>query len=486
MRKFSSKKRSIYTRLKAFSSFSDTFTSIGLKSGWNSLSGLWVSNGSSLTSANSTALISVPVSRTNATVSVNIPSGQTGMGPAFWVSGAGSYWASYANTTISTGPSNCNNGACSGSENYIATRNCSCYDTYGTCQQVYGTCQSTVSDSYGICQSSSTASYGTCQLSTTYGTCSLTTSYGTCVNSPVYGTCSYTPGGTTYVNQGCASAFSGCAPQYNETSCNGPDGMNVCGCPCGQSRVCCYTTVVTSGGYNYPGCTYPGESVPTGQSSFNYAGCSFNGQQVVIGSSWNYGGCSFEGQQVVTGSSWNYGGCSSNGQQVYLGQVTSWNYGGCSSNGQQVYLGQVTSWNYGGCSSNGQQVYLGFNYGGCSSNGQQVVIGQASNCNNGSCSGTENYNATRSCSCSTSTNRIIKTIKSINGTVSDVGSFSVSSTPTTISVVTNGNSVIVSAAGSNATYTNSDGTIYNSFGIIKNDGGTEQGSSVTSFSVTAS
>lgn len=455
MRKFSSKKRSIYTRLKAFSFFSDTFTSVGLKSGWNSLSGLWVSNGSSLTSANSTALIAVPVSKTNASVSVNIPSGQTGMGPAFWVSGAGSYWASFSNTTISTGPSNCNNGACSGSENYIATRNCSCYDTYGTCQQVYGTCQSSTSPSYG-----------TCQLYTSYGTCTQTTSYGTCVNSPVYGTCSYTPGQTVYTSQGCAGAFSGCAPQYNETTCNGPNGMNVCGCPCGQNRVCCYTTTVTSGGYNYPGCTYPGETVATGFYDWNYPNCNYSGEQVPIGTSWNYSGCSYEGQQVVTGSSWNYAGCSSNGQQVYLGEVTTWNYGGCSYNGQQVYLG--------------------FNYSGCSSNGQQVVIGQASTCNSGACSGTENYNATRSCSCSTSTNRIVKTIKSINGIVSTVGSFSVSSAPTTISVVTSGNSVLVSAAGSNATYTNSDGTIYNSFGIIKNDGGTEQGSSVTSFSVTAS
>lgn len=480
MRKTSAKRKVVQTRLKAFSSFTDNFLLNSLKSGWTSLSGTWLSTGTALTNSSSTGLISVPVSKTNATAVVGIPSGQTGIGAAFWISSAGSYWASFANTTTSVGSSNCNNGNCSGSETYTATRNCSCSNVYGTCQQQYGTCQSSTSPSYGTCAQTT----GTCQstTSTTYGTCTWTTSYGTCSQTTQYGTCSYTPGGTTYNSLGCYSAFSGCNSGI-ETSCNGPSGMNVCGCPCGQSKVCCYTTTVTSGSWNYGGCSYNGQQVAIG-TSWNYSGCFYSGQQVAIGGSWNYGGCAYEGQTVVTGTSttWNYAGCSSNGQTV----VTGWNYGGCSSVGQQVFLGNVTTWNYGGCSSNGQQVYLGYNYGGCSSNGQQVVIGQSSNCNNGSCSGSENYTTTRNCSCPTNTNRIIRTIKSVNGTVSTVGSFVVSSVPTSITIQTSGTTVTVSGAGSSQSYTNTDGTIYNKFGIIKNDGGTEQGSSATSFTVNAS
>lgn len=453
MRKISAKRKIVQTRLKAFSSFVDNFALVSLKSGWTSLSGTWIPAGNTLTSANSTALISVPVSKTNATTVVGIPSGQTGIGPAFWISSSGSYWASFANTTTSIGASNCNNGNCSGSETYTATRNCSCSDQYGTCQQIYGTCQSSTSASYGTCSQTT----GTCQSSTS-------TAYGTCAIINTYGTCSYTAGGTTYNSLGCYSAFSGCN-SGTETTCNGPGGMNVCGCPCGQSKVCCYTTTVTSG-------------------SWNYGGCSYSGQQVVTGAYWNYGGCSYSGQQVAIGTTttWNYSGCSYNGQVVNTG----WNYSGCSSVGQQIFLGNVTTWNYGGCSSNGQQVYLGYNYGGCSSNGQQVVIGQSSNCNNGSCSGSESYTATRNCSCPTNTSRIIRTIKSLNGTVSTVGSFVVSSAPTSITIQTSGTSVTVSGGGSSESYTNTDGTIYNKFGIIKNDGGTEQGSSATSFTVNAS
>jgi hypothetical protein len=426
-----------------------------------------------MTTASTTAILSVPASKSDATVSVTVPSNKTGIGVVYWLSEAGSYWASYSNTSTGLGASNCNNGNCSGSENYQATRNCGCTSNYGTCAYVTGTCALSYTDVYGTCN----YSYATC--SQTYGTCSLSQTFGTCSSTYSYGTCSYTAGSTTYSYFTVNKFSDDCSFYANTTQicagfCNGSGG-----CTAGSNRGCCRTTTVTSGTWNLSGCSYSGQQVITG-SSWNYGGCSYAGQQVVTGSSWNYSGCSSNGQQVATG--WNYSGCSSNGQQIIIG----WNYGGCSSVGQQVYLGQSSSWNYGGCSSVGQTVNIGWNYSGCSSVGQQVVVSQSSNCNNGSCSGTEQYTTSRSCSCPTITTKTIKTIKSVNGTISNVGSFEVSSTPTTISAVTSGTGVIVSAAGSSGSYTNNDGTTYKSFGIMKNDGGTEQGSSASSFSVIVS
>lgn len=438
-----SKRRTISSRLKAFLSFTDSFTSSLLKSGWKTIVGVWVPTISGMTSASSRAVLTVPVTKSDATVSVTVPSNKTGLGVVYWATEAGSYWASYSNTTTSLGASNCNNGACSGTENFTATRSCSCTPITGTCQQV-------VSDVYGTCSQVT----GSCTR--TYGICQSTDQYGSCSSDPVYGFCSFTPGSTTYsynVNDG--GFCLGNATQVSCTFCSGPCGS--------MGFVCCRETIVTSGSWNYSGCSFEGQQVQVGVS-WNYPGCSYTGQPIYIGVSWNYSGCSFNGQQVAIG--WNYGGCSFEGQTVNLG----WNYSGCSFSGQQIYLGQTTSWNYGGCSFNGQQ----------------VTIGQSSTCNNGACSGTENYTATRSCSCPTITNRIIRTIKSVAGTITNVGSFAVSSTPTTITAVTNGNQVTVSASGSSQSYTNNDGTTFKNFGIIKEDGGTEQGTTALSFSVNAS
>jgi hypothetical protein len=519
----SSRKRVITTRLKAFSSFSDTFSSSSIKSGWKVLSGSWTSGSNNLTGS-SAGLISVPLSKSNATVVATIPSG-TGVGTYFWGADANNYWASYAvsnGTTTSTctnnncsgtenftntrscsctnGASNCNNGSCSGSENYTATRSCSCSPGASNCNN--GSCSGSenytatrscsCSTQYGTC--AQTTTYGTCSQSTTYGTCAWIQTYGTCAIVNTYGTCSYTPGGTTYTSLGCYSAFSGCN-SGNETSCNGPSGMNVCGCPCGVSKVCCYTVTTTSGSWNYVGCSYSGEQVVTG-SSWNIQGCSWVGQQYPTGGSWNYSGCIYEGQQVATGTSWNYSGCSSNGQQVVTG--TSWNYSGCSSNGQQVVIGSSSTCNSGACS--GSENYTASrscscpqisncNNGNCSGSENYTATRscscvQISNCTNNACSGTENFTDTRSCSCSTSYSRVLRTVKVVNGVQSTVGEFTIPTNPASIQIVTSGNSVLVSASGLSNSYTNSDGTTNKNFGIIRTSGGSEEISSASAFTAT--
>lgn len=453
------RKNVINSRQRAFSSFTDIFTGSSLKSGWKQINGSWSYSSNKLTSSSNGTLI-VPMSKSNVTVTATIPAGQTGTGVVFWQQDINNYWAAYgysSNYNIST----CNNGSCSGTENFTDTRSCSCYTTYGTCssssQAVYGTCQLSTT-------------YGTCSYDASYGTCSSTTSnvYGICSLSTTYGTCSYTPGSTS-TNCFTVSLFSDDCSFYANTvrTCSG--NCNGCSCTPQVSRACCKTTTTTAGTWNYVGCSYSGQTVATG-SSYNYGGCSYNGQLIYLGqsTSWNYGGCSYNGQSVYLGSSWNYGGCSSNGQQIAIG--SSWNYSGCSSNGQQIYLGQTTVWNYGGCSSNGQI----------------VATGSASTCNNGACNGTEQFTNTRSCSCTLGTNRYIRVIKVLNGTKTTIGNISVSSTPLTITAITSGTSVTVSGTTGSQTFTNNDGTTYKNFGTIKDDGGVESGSLISQFTALAS
>lgn len=459
MLKTSTKKRKsqFSSRLKAFSSFSDSFNTGTIKSAWKQNYGSWNLSNNTLTSSSSNAAISIPVSKSDATATINLPSAASGVGVLFWSDGI-NYWAAYPEISTSTGPSNCNNGLCSGTENYTATRSCSCsnvygtcssssYTSYGTCAQTTGTCSGTVSTTYGTCSSSTSYIYDICEysVSTTYGTCSSSSTTITSYEVNDGGSCAPIGGSTV----GCSN-------------CAG-------GGPCGTGGFVCCRVTYSSTSWNYSGCSYNGELVATGTSTtWNYPGCSYSGQVVVVNTRtvWNYAGCSYDGQTIATGSttSWNYPGCSSNGQTV----VTGWNYGGCSYVGQQVVTGSGTSWNYGGCSSNGQQ----------------VLIGQNSSCSNGSCSGTENYTATRSCSCSISTNRVIKVIKYENGSQSIVGSFNIGYTPTQIQVQTSGNNVTVIAGGNSGTYVNSS-TKPKRFGIYRTSGILEQGNSVSSFSVLA-
>lgn len=402
MLKTSAKKRKskFNSRIKAFSSFSDNFSTSSIKSGWKRNSGSWSILNNNLVTPSESAIISVPVSRSNATVSVNLTSGLSGVGPLFWYDGT-NYWASYLEVLQSSGPSNCDNGSCSGNETYTTTRNCSCTTNYGTCQSstypIYGTCSQTT----GTCFSTTT------QTTTGSWNCSGCSSNGQQV---VTGT-STTP--RSYLRE---------ASRYTKTTAQRTSGYNHCPYVAGPCR----------DEYTWSVYCNPGEEL----SSYS---------------------CFSPATTTTTYCTCNYS------------QTTTSN----------------TTWNYGGCSSNGQTVVTGWNYGGCSSNGQQVVIGQSSTCSNGNCSGTESYTAIRSCSCSTITNRNIKTIKYENGVETVIGTLSVSSNPTQIQIQTNGNNVTISAGGSSATYTNLSSTKPKNFGIIKTNGVLEQGNSVSSFSVLA-
>lgn len=420
-----SRRRVVNTRLRAFTSFSDLFSSTTLKSGWKEISGSWTSGSSALSTFSTTGLISIPMSKSDATISIGVPSG-TGVGVYFWGTDSNNYWASYAFSTGST-VSTCTNNACSGTENYTVTQSCSCpfagYYYPSTCNN--GSCSG--SEQYTATRScscsyvsSSNCNSGACSGSesfTNYRSCS-------CSTVSLYGYCTYTPGTTTSTSAGCVSAFSGCAPQYTETSAPG-----ICGCPTGSNRMCCVSTTTTSGSWSYNCCSYTGQVCAygtTNQSTCNSGACS--GIEAFTDSR----SCSCS---VTSSSNCNSGSCS--GSENYTASRS------CSCPQTAYY---------------------------------------SSTCNNGACSGTYSYQASRSCSCTTTYARKLRTVKVVNGTSTLVGEFTISSVPTTIQIITSGTGVSVSASGASASYTNSDGTTNKNFGIIKTNGGSEQVSAISTFS----
>ena len=447
--KRSAKRRVFTTRLKAFNSFSDTFSTSTTKSGWKTLSGTWTSGSNAFSSSSGSALAIVPLSKSNATVSTIIPSGG-GTGVAFWALDSSNYWAAYGYSTSSTS-STCSSAACSGTENYTVTQSCSCpfagYYYPSTCGN-------------GACSGSENfTNYRSCSCNTSYGTCAQ--NQGTCVSSPNYTTCYYpqttcvyTAGSSSTISLGCYSAFSGCSQYsypYGETSAPG-----ICGCPTGANKVCCTQVVTTSGSWNNGACSYSGQTVTS--STLSPSGCNYPGQSIATGTySFNYGSCSYAGQQVNIG--WNYGSCSYAGQVVATG--TSYTCISQACSGVEAFTDSRS------CSCPQTALY-------------------SSTCNNGACSGTYSYQASRSCSCTTNYARKVRVVKYISGSPTTVGEFTVSSMPTTISVLTNGTSVTVTGSGSSNTYTNSDGTTYKNFGILKTDGGAEQSTAISSFTALVS
>jgi len=425
----SAKRRVFTTRLKAFNSFSDTFSTVTTKSGWKTLTGTWTSGSNLFSTSSGSAIAIVPLSKSNATVSTIIPSGG-GTGVAFWALDSSNYWAAYGYST-SSNSSTCTNSACSGTENYTVTQSCSCpfagYYYPSTCSN--GTCSGSENfTNYRSCSCPSTSvsncNNGSCSGSETfinYRSCS-------CGTTALYGYCTYTAGTTTTTSAGCYSAFSGCNAPYGETPAPG-----ICGCPTGSNKVCCTRTTTTSGSWSYNCCSYTGQVCQYGTTG--YSTC-------------NSGACSGSESFVDSRS------CS-----CTITSTSTCNSGACS--GSEAFTDSRS------CSCPQTAIYN-------------------STCNNGACSGTYSYQASRSCSCTTNYARKVRVVKYISGSPTTVGEFTVSSMPTTISVLTNGTSVTVTGSGSSNTYTNSDGTTYKNFGILKTDGGAEQSTAISSFTALVS
>ncbi len=223
-----SRRRSVVSsRLKAFSSFSDSFSLLsGLKNGWKSLTGIWASTGSnasSATSASSYPISYVKMSRPDANVTLNVSSGT---GIAFWITDSGSWWGSVyvqKDYSYSCNPFSCN---CSTCPSYAYGANCSacgstpiygyttvcsgetcttnttsydcnpysCYvcEVYGSggrcLQGYYDTCYQTCTSSTTTCTPNCSEVYG--QTGSSCNSCTYLAGFETCNCGTCYQTCS--------------------------------------------------------------------------------------------------------------------------------------------------------------------------------------------------------------------------------------------------------------------------------------------------------
>lgn len=260
---------------------------------WSGLRGTWYANGSqaqSDDSASNYSLASVSIG-TDTTTSASVSGG---VGVAFWVSDAGSWWAAVP-YNIQGQISNCTSGACSGSETY----------TYqdSTCSN--GACSGTQTYSYttstcgnGACSGTytyvtgSTCSNGACsgtQSSTISCSCTTQnvceTNYGTgtskagaCVGSG--GTYSSANGGTcctlqqtsTCPNNACSGTYTtttNCSCTYNTTNCSCTTYTGVQSCSCSTQTGTRYCSCSYSQAYRLRLLQSVGGSVSTATSDIS-------------------------------------------------------------------------------------------------------------------------------------------------------------------------------------------------------------------------
>jgi hypothetical protein len=257
--------------MKAFSSFSDLFTS-GFKSGWKTIIPGWSSSSNTvIASTSSYPISSVKMSKENVTINIKEPG--VGSGAALWVSDAGNWWTVVSKQEQCAGCGSCNSvnayNPCGAGGN--------CIGTGGTCVGTGGGCVGTGGGTNAPSGGGTYCAYNSCGTSNPYYcnpvyyvpysgfyTCSMYNPSGYCK----YGF--YTPGGATgpfggYCSGGnCASTYT-CNPNpvvpgnpipYNPCGYTTP--YNPCGYtnpynPCGSTNPC----VATGGTCNSYDNTYP-------------------------------------------------------------------------------------------------------------------------------------------------------------------------------------------------------------------------------------
>lgn len=206
MRKSYRRRSVIASRLKAFSSFSDTFSlSSGMKNGWKSLSGLWSSNSGNVTSstdATTYPISYVKMSKSDITASINV---SPGTGISFWVTDSGNW---YATTYVK--------------DNY--TYSCNCSTCYGSCY----------CNSCKTCSSSSTSCQTCCNVYSCSGA-----GYSNTIRS---GSSCYNRTTGEYQGEALCTSSSNCNCQttYTYYSCGGYYSCNPYSCNCGSCNATNY------------------------------------------------------------------------------------------------------------------------------------------------------------------------------------------------------------------------------------------------------
>lgn len=256
-----------------FDSFTRTTTGqLGVSTSgalWTALRGTWYADGAQAKSDDAAAnysIASVAIG-TDTTTSADVSGG---VGVAFWISDAGSWWAAVPYYTQTTN-SNCTNGLCSGTENYqyqattcsngtcgptetVYPSNCptgqcsgtytgsiACSCTYATrtcnCDQVSTLCQ------YGIganlTSAKQCASLGGRYSSANGGTCCFDEPYSNCDSGACSGTELYVTS-STCSNMACSGYESytiscSCSPTVVSCGCYLATGTRSCSCTYTQS-----------------------------------------------------------------------------------------------------------------------------------------------------------------------------------------------------------------------------------------------------------
>ena len=285
----------------------DTFTRANTSSGlgtsengpaWTSLFGNWFVNGGAATSGDAVsartagAISYLNLNNANATVAVGGQSTTAGVGPAVWVSAAGSWWAAigYNGQTNTTYTYNCN---CTCNGHTVATCNTCANAAFGT---------STGTGFYN-------ASSYTATATATYGYVSsggsvIVSSYTTSSSSSYAATISYS----------CPSGGTAGAGGHTQSSCY-TTGYTY-SCPSGQylGNGSSYAPSTTSCYYNRndqyvgpatatPYYTYTGTSVQTFSCGSGYTNCA-GSPAACCAQTPNYG-CS-DGSTYVNGGCYNY------------------------------------------------------------------------------------------------------------------------------------------------------------------------------------
>lgn len=270
--------------------FNRASTSLGLGTAdsgqiWSALRGNWRISGSNTAvsddSASSYPIASVNLGSSDVKVQVDT-SGGTGV--AFWVSDAGSWWASYPlySTSSSTTPVT---GSCFSGSRSVTVQRSACYTSTSS------PCNVQSSSSAGACA----GPFGGGTACTGSASCSFQGSSGTC--SPSGSCCS----GTSCSNSTSQETVFGCSFE-DQKSCG---GLN-CSLPGGFGN-CCGGTINVNVSSTITSCPQPG--------------CTFNGQTITVpGSTYfelNDGGSCFgvapPGASVQQVSCSNCGGCPTGG-----------------------------------------------------------------------------------------------------------------------------------------------------------------------------
>jgi len=335
----------VASRLKALLSLVENFsratlTNAGATSAkWRHVVAGWGVSGGKGTASSIGALISTMFASTDAVLKAKNPA--SGVGPAFWVTDSGNYWAVVKNTT-----NICQTCTACGSYNSCSYCSSTTYGRDSSCGcQSYTTQSCCNSYAYGAHSSCGCASYTTTSCCNSYGTCQVCSTYGTSTCCSSFGTCTVC-NGNYYTYQCCQrqASYFGCTSSYTyySYSCCGAYTYNAYkgGLICSYYYLCAvqgcnaygtvyycaeYTTCTECAGYwtvscctGYTSCTvctgYTFQSCCTG-----YTSCTVCSQNATCTYCNGYGTCTVCGQynQCSYCNGYTYGANSSCGCASY-------------------------------------------------------------------------------------------------------------------------------------------------------------------------